>query len=539
MTRRVAAVLVLLFPAQLVAQQQDLALRVDKIFARFDRQTPGCAVALGKDGKTLYTQGYGSANLEYGVPLTDSTVMESGSVAKQFTAAAVVLLQQDGKLSLDDDIRKHLPEVPNFGSTITIRHLLTHTSGLRDQWGLLGIEGRGPGRQVHSPITTLDLVVHQKHLNFPPGTAFLYSNTGYALAALIVQRVSGRSLQAFSRERLFVPLGMMHTQWRDDFTRVVRNRATAYAPSGAGYRQDMPFTNMVGNGGLLSTMADLLRWNENLDNPTVGGKAFVEALQEPMRLTSGRTLSYALGVGSADYDGVREVSHDGSTAGYRTFLARYPDQRVSVAVWCNNGSVNAGTLGHQVADLVLTKPSRPAQATAAAAIRLAPAELSQWAGLYRDPKTDQDITITSTDSTLTAGPNLLVPTGPGRFKAGAMEVTFAGAKGRRSFLLPRPNGDTTRFEQATPARNPVPLNDYIGRYASDELDVILTIAAKDGKLVLKRRPDDVMDLRPTFEDSFQGAGLGSLRFLRDAKGAVTGFGIFAGRVLDVRFTKLK
>ena len=214
------------------AQQQavgDFASRVDRIFARFDRATPGCGVGLAKDGRTLYTHGYGSANLEYGVPNTDSTVFESGSVAKQFTAAAIVLLAQDGKLSLDDDIRKYLPEVPSFGGQrITIRNLLTHTSGLRDQWGLLGIEGRGPGTQVHSPMTTLDLVVHQKMLNFPPGSEYLYSNTGYALAEIIVQRVSGKSFSEFTQERLFRPLGMTHTQWRDDFTTVVPNRATAY-----------------------------------------------------------------------------------------------------------------------------------------------------------------------------------------------------------------------------------------------------------------------------------------------------------------------
>jgi CubicO group peptidase (beta-lactamase class C family) len=155
----------------------DLAPRIDKIFARFDQTSPGCAVGLGKDGRPLYTHGYGLANLEYRVPLTDSTVLESGSVAKQFTASAIVLLAQDGKLSLDDDIRKYLPEVPDFGRVITIRNLLTHTSGLRDQWGLLGIEGLGPGKQVHSPLTTLDLVAHQKMLNFPPGSAYLYSNT--------------------------------------------------------------------------------------------------------------------------------------------------------------------------------------------------------------------------------------------------------------------------------------------------------------------------------------------------------------------------
>ena len=353
MSRVLIAALLVAAPSVAMAQQPDLGARVDGIFARFDRGTPGCAVGLAKDGRPLYVQGYGSANLEYRVPLTDSSVMESGSVAKQFTAASLVLLQQDGKLSLDDDIRKYLPEVPNFGKTITIRNLLTHTSGLRDQWGLLGIEGRGPGSQVHSPATTLDLVVHQKMLNFPPGSEYLYSNTGYALAGIIVQRVSGKSLQAFTQERLFRPLGMTHTQWRDDYTRIVPNRATAYSRTDSGYKQDMPFTNMIGNGGILSTMGDLLKWNENLDRPVVGGPSFTSTMEKRMRLTSGRTITYALGLVDLEYDGVREVGHTGSTAGYSTFLARYPEQHVSVAVWCSNASANPTALGHQVAVIVL------------------------------------------------------------------------------------------------------------------------------------------------------------------------------------------
>ncbi|HEU4587041.1 MAG TPA: serine hydrolase domain-containing protein [Gemmatimonadales bacterium] len=539
MHRSVIVAVALLFPLALAAQEPDLPSRIDQIFARYDRNTPGCTVGLAKDGRTLYTQGYGSANLEYGVPLTATSVMESGSVAKQFTAAALVLLQQDGKLSLDDDIRKYLPEVPDFGRTITIRHLLTHTSGLRDQWGLLGIEGRGPGTQVHSPMTALDLVAHQKMLNFPPGTAYLYSNTGYALAALIIERVSGKSLQEFSQERLFRPLGMRHTQWRDDFTRVVPRRATAYSPSDSGYHTDMPFTNMVGNGGLLSTMDDLLRWNENLDHPIVGGQAFTEIMQTPMRLTNGRTIDYALGLGVGEYDGVREISHTGSTAGYRTFLARYPDQRVSIAVWCNNSGANAGALGHQVADLVLTKPARTANAASARAVRLSLAALSQWAGVYRDPTTGRAVTLTVADTALISGDDdVYVPTAASRFSTRSGEAAFTGAPGRRTFTLARADGDTVRFEEVPPPASPLPTGDYVGRYVSDELDVVLTVVAVDGKVEIRRRPNDRIAMRPTYRDAFETDEIGSVRFTRNAKGKVTGLAIFAGRVRDVRFRRV-
>ena len=227
-----------LVPAAARAQQAGVTAvpdsvlqRVDQIFAGFRGESPGCAVGVSQQGKPVLTRAYGMANLEYGVPNTPETVFESGSVAKQFTAAALVLLAQDGKLSLDDDIRKYLPEVPDFGHTITIRHLLTHTSGLRDQWGLLALKGSPPGSQVHTLPLILDLVAHQKQLNFEPGTDYLYSNTGYALAAMLVQRASGKSLAEFGRERLFGPLGMTSTQWRDDYTRVVKGRAIAYEPA--------------------------------------------------------------------------------------------------------------------------------------------------------------------------------------------------------------------------------------------------------------------------------------------------------------------
>jgi CubicO group peptidase (beta-lactamase class C family) len=505
--------LIAIIPSVAVAQEPSLAARVDKIFARFDRNAPGCAVGLAKDSHTLLTQGYGSANLEYRIPLTDSSVMESGSVAKQFTAAALVLLEQDGKLSIDDDIRKYLPEVPNFGAPITIRNILTHTSGLRDQWGLLGIEGRGPGSQVHSPATTLDLVVHQKMLNFPPGSEYLYSNTGYALAGIIAQRVSGKSLNDFLQERLFQPLGMTHTQLRDDFTRVVPNRATAYAPVNGGWRQDMPFTNMIGNGGVLSTMADLMIWNENLDHPRIGGPRFTDAMQTRMRLTNGKTITYALGLEVVDYDGVHEVGHSGSTAGYRTFLARYPDQHVSVAVWCSNASANPTQLAHQMADLVLTKPQRAAQAGA-------PLQLvsAQWAGLYVNPRTDQMLRVSGRDS--------------------LRGVSFSRNAGKRRLTLVRPNADTTVFEEAQPPSDGR-MGDYVGRYTSDELDVVITIVSRAGKLYLQRRPADEFELRPAYTDDFQaGGGLGTLRFRRDRSRNVTGFSFYAGRVLDVRFTRV-
>jgi hypothetical protein len=311
----------------------------------------------------------------------------------------------------------------------------------------------------------------------------------------------------------------------------------------------MPFTNMVGNGGLLSTMDDLLRWNENLDRPTVGGPAYVEAMETRMRLTNGRTISYALGLEVGDYHGLREVAHGGSTAGYRTYLARYPEQHVSVAVWCNYAGANATSLAHQVADLVLTSAPVTAQATATK-VESPLAEIARWAGTYRDPHTDQTVTFVATERGLAravggrggaGGAREITPLATlasNRFMSPPGEIVFNRTAGKRTFDLLRLDGDTLHFQEVRPASS-VPMADYVGTYVSDELDAQFIVSSRNGALVLMRRPYETFDLRPMYVDDFEaGGGLGSLRFARDTRGRVTGFSFFAGRVLDVRFRRL-
>jgi hypothetical protein len=304
----------------------------------------------------------------------------------------------------------------------------------------------------------------------------------------------------------------------------------------------MPFTNMIGNGGVLSTMSDLMKWNANLDHPSVGGAAYVDAMQTRMRLTNGRTITYALGLEVQDYDGVREVSHSGSTAGYRTFLARYPEQKVSIAVWCNHAGANPTSLAHKVADLVLVKqPTTAAQASVVHADVPASA-LARWVGKYRDAHTDQTMAFVSSAGGLTTkvGARTIAwtPLGDDAFKSDLGTIVMRGAPGRRTGVLARQSGDTSRFEELrTPAA--VPVDDYTGVYASDELDTRFTIVARGGTLYLERRPADSFELRPAYVDDFQtGGGLGTLRFARDASGKVSGFSFYAGRVLDVRYKRV-
>jgi CubicO group peptidase (beta-lactamase class C family) len=473
---------------------------------------------------------------------TPETIFESGSVAKQFTAAAMLLLAQDGRLSLDDDIRKHLPEVPDFGRKITIRNLLTHTSGLRDQWGLLGLKGSPPGSQVHSFNTILDLVSRQKALNFEPGAEYLYSNTGYTLAAIIVQRASGEPFATFTQERLFRPLGMTSTRWRDDFTAIVKGRATAYSgTAAAGFHMEMPFTNVIGNGGLLTTVSDLLKWNAYLDAPpaAVGGPALVQALETPMTFNDGRRSSYALGVSVATHDGIREVTHGGATAGYRTWLARYPDRRTSVAVLCNVASANPTGLANQVMGVVMPRPvTTQAQG---AAIVPAQGDLARYAGLFRAPASQNLIrTAVKEGRLVTELPLATTPTpiAADRFRIfGGSELVYRRDGTRVRDVLVVNDGDTTRFEPVAPASpTAAQLAGYAGTYWSDELETRFRVIVRDGALVLQQRLGEEVKLAPTFADGFTSPQ-GALIFSRDAAGKVSGFGIWAGRVRDVRFRR--
>src|SRR3989304_3474805 len=243
------ALLFLALPAALAAQHPNLPAIADTVFARWNStHTPGCAVGVAREGKVLLTRGYGMADLETGTPITAQTIFESGSVAKQFPATAIMLLALDGKLTLDDPARKYLPELPEYDRPITIRHLLTHTSGLREGSWLVAAQGWPRGTRAHTQAELLDVVFRQKALNYPVGDYYSYTNSGYALAMTIVERVSGKSLQAFTQERIFGPLGMAHTRWRDDFTRLVPGRAQAYTREDDGWHLNMPFQSAGGPG---------------------------------------------------------------------------------------------------------------------------------------------------------------------------------------------------------------------------------------------------------------------------------------------------
>jgi len=413
-------------------------------------QGPGCAVGVTVDGASV-VRTRGLADLERAVALTPTSIIEAGSVSKQFTAAAVILLSLDGQLGLDDDVRRWFPELPVYDAPITVRHLLTHTSGLRDWGAITALEGWPRGARAHTNAHVLQVLVRQRALNYTPGATYSYTNSGYNLLALLVERISGQSLAAFTQARLFAPLGMTSTSWRDDHQRVVAGRALAFT-GGSAPKLSMPDESAYGNGGLLTTASDLLRWSEALRQRTFGA-AFHEAMERRMVVSNGDTLEYALGVNVLQHRGTLELSHSGSTGGYRAHLLHFPERDAGVAVLCNGAALNATQLAEQLGDSLIGPRARAAtrgplggvvhtmrrvDSTRAA---VPSTEWPQLTGTYvSDEVQGEPYTVTIEAGGLflrqaPGSPRPLAPAADARFVMGGVTVRFErGADGRATAL---------------------------------------------------------------------------------------------------------
>ncbi len=485
---------------------------------------------------------YGSADLEHGVAIDPATVFEIGSVSKQFTAAAVLILIEQGKLAFDDDVRKYVPELPDYGAKITIAQLLGHTSGLREYEEIEEIAGWPLTTRIYTLKDTLEVAARQRSLNFQPGAAFSYSSTGYTLLAIIAERVSGTPLTAFTRDHLFEPLGMTHTQWRDDFRRVVKGRAIAYDADAGGYHQFMPFSNVIGSGGLLSTVADLLKWNEALDTGALG--SFVTAeLQRQSTLLDGRAISYARGLYVASYHGVREIWHAGERAGYLSFLARYPDQHLSIALLCNAGEdADASALGDRVADLFLPAPDASTPAGPKTTPRLTDEQLAPYAGLFFNPKAiffQMRLDVKNGVLRRESDGLEFAPVAAGDFKTRNSTIHFTD---KDHFVREFTNGGASRAEyQRMQPWHPeaAQLSELAGRYESAEALATYDVSVENGHLVLAvddRRWDRAV-LDPVSTDMFKEPDA-VIRFIRAANGRVSSLEIGEGHVYSLSFRRI-
>jgi CubicO group peptidase (beta-lactamase class C family) len=531
----------LLSPWLGAAAPADLAPRLDAIFARWDKPgSPGVIVGVARAGQVLHARGYGQANLEHAIPLAAESVSESGSVAKQFTAAAVALLAVREKLSLDDPVRRYLPELSEeLAGGITVRMLLNHTSGLRDIHGLFDLLGRPSYTAGHDNAEVLRVMSRQRSLNFPPGSEYLYCNASYILAAVIVERVSGEGFNAFCTRELFAPHGLRQTRWRDDHAAIVPGRASGYEPiRGGGFRLDTPHSNLVGNGGLLTTVGDLLRWNAGFDGATGEWAKVVRLLQTRAQLSDGRTLDYALGLMVDDTPGQSQIFHGGATSGYRTFLTRYPDHGLDIAVLANVADFDATAAARQIARIVLELPPPPAPPARDPGRA---GDAADWAGLYHCGQTDELLRLASRAGRLTAGSTALVATGPQTFATASGRTTYAFAGTARApgrqLTLQATNGTTHYVAVAEVAPAPDALAAYSGLYYSEELDVTRRIEVQRGKLVFSFWPAAPVAAIPTFADGFQAPGGWHATFVRDSAGRITGVVLSNGRCRRVKFVR--
>ncbi len=456
-----------------VALTDSVSRWVDSIFAPYAKTTsPGCAVGVVQKGTLVLAKGYGMADLEHSSPIGPDTRFYLASISKQFTAMSILLLAQDGRLSLDDSIQQWVPEVPSYGSKITLRHLLQHTSGLRDYFTLLALSGWPPDGQLTEP-QFLALVARQKNLNFNPGDEFLYSNTGYALLAIVVKRVSGKTLREYAAEHIFKPLGMSNTMFRDDHTMLVPQRAVGYQLVGSTLHVSQPQFDVVGDGGVYSTVEDLAKWDANFKTGKVGGKQAISLLQTPGRLNDGQPIPYALAISVGEFHGLKTLSHSGSYGGYRSTYLRVPDKNVSVITLCNTSDTPA-TIAEQVASVVL---NFAAQKTTVASIGLPSSSL--W----------------------------LSGTGPSASDSTAVRL---------------------RASQ---------LAKIAGNYYSSELDLPVTIVARESALILQRAQFDELRFSPVSDDLFTNNDQMLLKVVRDDTGNVTGLRLTINRVRDLEFSR--
>lgn len=514
--------------------------RIDKLFAAWDKpDTPGAAVAVVQDGRVVFSRGYGQAHLEHAAPITPQTVFHAASLSKQFTAFAVHLLARDGKLSLDDDVRKHVPEMQVEG--VRIRHLIHHTSGLRDQWDLLMLAGL----RLDDGITEgdiLGLLFAQKQLNFAPGSDYLYSNSGYALLGLIVRRVSGQPLAGFAREYIFEPLGMRNTHFQEQYGTLVKGRAYSYRRAPQGWRyQALSYSN-TGATSLFTTVEDLAKWDANLDSGRVGGPAVRQAMLATAALNDGRPNEYASGLFRGHYRGLPVAAHSGADAAYRSFYMRLPAQNLSVIVLGNASDIAAPRLAREVANLYLQDtPGLQPLPPLPPEVPMEPRELSAYTGDFQFPQ--GSVISFAVEGTQLVG-----------WPAGQFKVPLA-ALGDGSFFT---RGSDTRLKftgdgavwhqdgrdvplkrvarETPPAES---LQACTGPYYSEELRTLYTLSLAGGRFML-RFPRGESELKPVHRNLFAANfPFGTVSLQRNAAGRCESLRITTGRVRDLQFDRVR
>ena len=492
---------------------------IDKIFSWAQAGTPGCACAIAQNGKVVLNRAYGSADLERDVPISTQSIFDAGSLTKQFVAAATLILVEEGKLSLSEDVHKYIPELPNYGHKITLDHLLTHTSGLRDWTGLLPFSANKPD--------ALTMILRQRNLNFAPGEEWSYSNSGYVLLKEIIARTTGQSFGVFAAKRLFEPLGMQATSYRDDLRDIIKQRALAYEQDNGRWKMTMLLDNDRGGGGaLLTTATDLLLWNDALNKASLG-RFVTDKLQEPARLNNGRQLDYARGLMLDTYRGTKEIWHSGSAAGYKGWLGRYPEKGLSIAILCNSGDgTNRINFAHRIFDLYVpkddTKVAAPKEPVKQPDSNLARLDISAYAGIYFNESNGEAMRMVVDGGKLRIGGGAVLETlSKDRFRWSQPVLQFLSQDvfdiqfiNNDRFELKSKEGKITQYRRAQAyAPTGEDLKAFGGRYESDEIGTVFEIIAGERGLEVRMEhvPGKKVPLRPVDKETLNTSQM----FFRD------------------------
>lgn len=533
----------------------------DQLMAQYDgAASPGGVVHVWRDGRVLFSKAYGMANLTYGIPFTTATRTNIGSTSKQFTAFAIMLQAERGALSLDDDIRKHLPELPAFDHPITIRHLITHTSGLREFLNLLVMTGRRLDRgDWIDRAELIDIVQRQPKLQNVPGAEWNYNNTAFGLAAEIVKRTSGKEFHVFMQEEVFGPLGMTRSMVRPSVHHMVPGASEGYTPGPDGFLQIGDLGGAVGAGSIYTTVGDLQTWVRNYASPKLGTPRMIQEMMTPYVLADGKPTGYGYGLSIDEQRGLRRVHHGGADVAHRSMLAFYPEINAGITVQSNHAGFNSGGVAFQLAAAFFgdaMKPEKdPTAAVAGAGFDPAsydPKAFDAFVGRYAlDANPGFVLTFSRERDSLflqaTGQQRLpIVPRSDSTFRLVVVDaaVTFhRDATGKVTGLTMRQGGQemrATRLGEDRAAWKPTPkdLAAFVGRYFSEELETFYTIALERDTLVVRHRRRDDAKLTSGEPDQFAGGGL-NFAFERDRNGMVIGFYVANGRTRDVRFERVR
>ncbi|MDA9774133.1 beta-lactamase family protein [Saprospiraceae bacterium] len=547
----------LVFSTMLCFGQLSNSNSIDSIFSEWEKEgVPGCALGVMKDGKSIYSKGYGLANLEYDIQNSANTVFRIASTSKQFTAACIVLLEEQGKLSLDDNLYQFFPEFPDYAKNISIRHLLNHTSGIRDYLTISWLKGLGDN-DYYEDKDVMKWLINQRELNFDPGDQFLYSNSGYWLLGQIVNKVAGMNMADFAKKEIFDPLNMASTHFHNNHNLIVKNRASGYIPIDENsFQISMTTLEMIGDGGIYTTINDIKKWDDSFYDSSVLSKAFWNKMTQKGLLNDGEVLDYAAGLGISEYKGLEKISHGGAFVGYRAELIRFPEQHLSIAVFANRGDANPTRMAHQVADILLAEDFKNATPETANMleekpqnfVKLKTSELKAFSGNYWNESSSLARKIYIKNDTLRyfrseTSESLLVPISKNEFKmlhvGSDVSVKFnTDKKGSKTMSFSQ-NGSEPSIskEYEVKAYSKDELRDFEGDYYSKELDVNYELKLKNETLTLHINGIEISPTKVIMANLFSLEGYGIIQFSTDASGSVSDLRLAAGRVKNLLFEK--